>query len=195
MTIKAQMLELADRSPTVRFVSGPTILLSSGNYLDLLDPTNCTFTIEDIAHGLSNVCRFAGQCEPFYSVAEHSFHVSCIVPDEHAYAGLMHDAAEAFIGDIAKPLKVLLPEYKAIEQVMEAAIFERFDVPALGPEVKHADVVMLATEQLALMKNRDDWEYTRGKTPANVTIHAWPPATAKAMFLQRYAILCATGAA
>jgi hypothetical protein len=184
-----KLAELATRecSPTVRKIYGPTILLAGGTYLDLLRPEDCDFTIDDIAHGLSNVCRFAGQCDPFYSVAEHSFHVSNLVPPEHALAGLLHDAAEAFIGDIAKPLKDLLPEYRVIEHHMEEVVLGRFGIGLpLHPSVKEIDVVMLATEQRVIMKNRDDWNYTRGREPADVIIHCWQPKEAKRMFLRRY---------
>jgi len=184
-----QLLELAgrDASPTVRKIVGPTILLAGGTYLDLLQPEACDFTIEDIAHGLSNVCLFAGQCEPFYSVAEHSVHVSRLVPAEHAFAGLMHDAAEAFIGDISKPLKDLLPEYRVIEHHMETVVLGRFGLTLpLPPEIKEADIVMLATEQRAIMKNRDDWNHTHGRQPADLKIECWTPAAAKQAFLDRF---------
>lgn len=174
-------------SPTVRRIVGPTILLQSGNYFDMLDPESSEFTIYDIAHGLSNACRFAGQCAYFYSVAQHSVAVSQVVPPEYAYAALMHDAAEAFIGDVTKPLKDLLPEYRAIEARVEAAIFARFNVPTpLDPIVKHADVQMLATEQRHLMKNLDDWDYTRGHAPLDIEIPSMSPIVARMAFIDRY---------
>lgn len=172
---------------TVRRIVGPTILLFSGSYFDFEAPESSAFTIEDIAHGLSMICRFAGQCGRFYSVAQHSVHVSEIVPPEHAYQGLMHDAPEAFVGDMAKPLKVMLPEYSVIEKRVEAAVFRRFNVAApLHPSIKEADVVMLVTEQRQLMKNRDDWLYTRGRTPLDFEIPAWTPGQAKSRFLKRF---------
>lgn len=172
---------------TVRRIIGPTILLSSGSYFDFEAPETSVFTINDIAHGLAMTCRFAGQCRRFYSVAQHSVHVSENVPHEHAYQALMHDASEAFVGDMAKPLKVMLPEYVAIEKRVERAVFARFNVATpLPPTVKEADIVMLVTEQHQLMRNRDDWQYCRGRQPLDFPIPAWPPDEAKARFLARF---------
>ncbi len=170
-------------SPTVRRIVGPTILLVGGSYFDFEAPETSEFTIEDIAHGLSMTCRFAGQCGRFYSVAQHSVHVADLVPPEHAYAALMHDAAEAFIGDVSKPLKDLLPEYRVIEKRVEAAIAARFGLPEkMPPAVKDADLVMLATEQRQLMRNRDDWDYTRGRQVADLEIPDWSPARSPAVW-------------
>ena len=176
-----------EQSSTVRRIVGPTILLQGGSYFDFLDPSGSVFSIEDIAHGLSMTCRFAGQCSRFYSVAQHSVHVASLVPAADAYAALMHDAAEAFIGDVSKPLKDLLPEYRVIEDQVEAAIARRFHLPdRLPASVKEADIVMLATEQLQLMCNRDDWNYTRGRQPADLQIPTWSPGKAKAEFLSTF---------
>lgn len=184
------------QSPTVRRIVGPTILLASGNYFDFLEPEKSDFTIEDIATGLSNTCRFAGQCSRFYSVAQHSVIVSHYVPEALAFAGLMHDAAEAFIGDVTKPLKDILPDYRALEERVEAAVLGRFGLPQKMPtEVKEIDVVMLATEQGQLMRNRDDWNYTRGRKALNIAIPPMGPREAKAKFLARFAALTAAPAA
>jgi hypothetical protein len=180
-------------SAHVRRIVGPTILLQSGAYFDLLDAESCDFTIEDVAHGLSNVCRFAGQCRSFYSVAEHSVYVSRIVPAADALAGLLHDAAEAFIGDVSKPLKDLLPDYRAVEAKIEAAVLARFGLSLpLPPSIKAADLTMLATEQVALMRNRDRWGTVGGYAPLpGFPISAHPPEAAKRMFLDRFAELAA----
>ena len=174
-------------SPTVRRIVGPTILLQSGWYFDLLDPEHSPFSIDDIAHGLSMTCRFAGQCSRFYSVAEHSVHASNHIDPRFAFQALMHDAAEAFVGDVSKPLKDLLPEYRVIERRIESAVLKVFGLSLpLAPEVKAIDIVMLATEQRHLMHNRDDWDYTRGVIPLSISLPGWSPPIAKDMFLKRF---------
>ncbi len=182
------MAAMIETSPTVRNMIGPTILLHSGVYFDFLDPASSPFTIKDIAHALAMICRFAGQCGRFYSVAEHSVYVSRLVPPEHALAGLMHDAAEAFIGDVSKPLKGLLSDYRVIEARVEAAVLGRFGVALpLPPSIKEADLDMLVTEQSQIMRNRGkDWDSTRGRTPPAITIECWPPEKACTRFVDRF---------
>lgn len=169
---------------------GPRIMLQSGAWFDFLDPESSKFGIEDIAAGLSNTCRYAGQCSAFYSVAEHSLLVS-EVAHEHAYAALMHDAAEAFIGDITRPLKQLLPDFKRIEARVERAIFSRFDVPNPMPKaVKAADLRVLAAEQEQIMPRETSlWAFAEGVEPAPVTVRLLSPHEAREAFLSRYAQL------
>lgn len=181
-----------EKSPTVRRIVGPTILLQSGEYFDFEAPETSVFGIEDVAHGLAMICRFTGQCRRFYSVAEHCVIASHHVAPEFAFEALMHDAAEAFIGDVSKPLKDILPEYRVIEKRIETAVLGRFGLtPHLSPAVKEIDVRMLATEQRQLMHNRDDWDYTRGRTPLPIVIEGWTPAVAKSRFLARFEVLVA----
>ena len=70
-----------------------------------LDPQQDQVDIEDIAHGLAYQCRFNGQTRYFYSVAQHSLIVAGLVPKRLYLAALLHDAAEAYMGDMVKPLK------------------------------------------------------------------------------------------
>lgn len=169
----------------------PAILLASGSQFEFLAPAEGTFSVDDIAQGLAMLCRFAGQCRRFYSVAQHSVLVSRIVPPEDAYAGLMHDAAEAFLGDVSKPLKRLLPDYQRLEKSVEAAIFPILGAPVEIPaSVKRADLIALATEQHRLMPDRSGRSYAGGHQPLDIDLPEMAWREAKAAFLARYEEVC-----
>lgn len=125
-----------------------------------LDPREDEVRIEDIAHALSQLCRYTGHCRRFYSVAEHSVHVSRLVPPEHALTGLLHDATEAYINDLNRPLKYQIPQYRQIEDINWRVLATKFGLPAEMPkEVKDADGAMLWAErrQLFLMEPPHSW--------------------------------------
>jgi 5'-deoxynucleotidase YfbR-like HD superfamily hydrolase len=108
--------------------------------------------IDDIAHALSNQCRFSGHCKRFYSVAEHSVRVSLIVKPKHRLWALLHDAAEAYLVDLPTPIKQLMPEYSIAEKRIMACVCEKFGLSLEMPkEVHQADMIMLATEKRDLM--------------------------------------------
>ena len=99
----------------------------------------------------------------------------------------MHDASEAFVGDVSRPLKALLPEYKVIEARIERAICERFAIKyPLDLSIKHVDNRFLVTEQRQLMRNRDEWSDVLGVEPIAIELPCWAPAVAKERFLSRY---------
>lgn len=172
---------------TVRRIVGPTILCRSGAYFDFENPEASDFTIEDVAHGLAHICRFNGHCQRFYSVAEHSVHVSSLVPFQYSYSALMHDAPEAFVGDVPKPLKAMLPDYRRIEERVESAVLSRFNVSLpLHPCVKQADVAMLRAEQAQAMGNCDEWGGLEGIEPPMVLLGFWSPEEARARFIDQF---------
>lgn len=164
------------------------IRLASGLKFDFLHPERCEIGIADIAHALAQLCRFTGHTRRFYSVAQHSVWVSHLVPPEDAMAGLLHDAAEAFLGDVSSPLKQLLPDYKDLERKVEAVVFARFGLPPVLPaSVKHADMVMLATEKRDLMPfDQEEWPGLAGVQAIATRLAPEPPVTARMSFLQRF---------
>jgi 5'-deoxynucleotidase YfbR-like HD superfamily hydrolase len=117
-----------------------------------LDPRPEECLIEDIAHALALQCRFNGHCKYFYSIAQHSVLVSKIVKPENALWGLMHDAAEAYVGDMVRPLKSSQPFFREVEAKVMAAICDKFGLPRQEPsEVKKADDIVLMTEKRDLL--------------------------------------------
>jgi len=143
--------------------------------------------IVDIAHHLARLCRYTGAIKTeHYSVAEHSVHVSYCVPPEMAFLGLMHDAPEAYINDINRPLKRSLPDYANIEKLNWVAVATKFNLPLeLPPEIHAADVRVYLTERDALMPPMPgDTGYNGERAP--VKILALAPNAAEYLFMQRY---------
>jgi uncharacterized protein len=156
-----------------------------------IDPRPEEVHIEDIAHALANSCRFAGHCLKFYSVAEHSVLLSTIVPPEMALVGLLHDATEAYVVDVPRPLKPFLAEFKDIEHKVWCAIAQRYGLDYELPDrIKHADNEMVLAERVQIMTPTDD-DWCVPAEPANVVIEGWLPHEAKYKFLERFAELAA----
>jgi len=158
------------------------IVTYTGKIVTPLNPDPETICIEDIAHSLANQCRFTGHTKEFYSVAQHSVLVSQLVPPEDVKWGVLHDASEAYLSDIARPIKQaegLGETYLETEYLLMRAIAERFDLPPLPlPEsVKRADNVMLDTEIKELM------DFEPYGTEFFHIGYCWTPGYAENMFL------------
>jgi uncharacterized protein len=169
----------------------PYIELVSGKHFYFLEPKEDDFVIEDIAHALSNTCRYTGHCSRFYSVAEHSVLVSKLLHGTaYELAGLLHDASEAFLADISRPVKAHLANYYELEDKLMEVIAQKwgFEYP-LHPAVKHCDVVMLSTEAHYLIPSQGKEWYWGGKRPsvtAGIRPSCLEPKVAKNLFLERY---------
>ena len=168
----------------------PVVQTHSGIMFNLLHPDASMINIDDIAHALSNLCRFNGHTTQFYSVAQHCVLVSHLVPSYLALAALMHDASEAYMGDCISPLKQMLPEYKKIENGIMQTLFNHLslDYP-LHSEIKRADIRALATEKRDLMQTPNEpkyWSSLDSITPSDVLTLPMDPQQAKQAFLDRY---------
>ena len=180
-----------------------SIRLVSGRYLDFDKLSEFTPTHYEIAVGLANTCRFAGQLAKFYSVAEHSVMVSHMVPPHLAYEALMHDWTEAFIHDITSTLKRRLNDYRRIEQEMEIEVNPRLGLPIrMNHLVKQAYVQALYAEKRDLMIGRhpDDDEFWadvdligRDFDHEKYTAEGLPPKAARILFLDRLSELYRQG--
>jgi hypothetical protein len=164
-----------------------SILTFTGRRFWPLQPVAGDVAIVDIAHALANLCRYTGHVRKFYSVAQHSVLVSRIVPPEYALEGLLHDASEAYLADIASPVKRQLPWYKEHEVRLEGVIAYALGTRYPNPKaVKEADVVLYATERRDLMPPSTEGGWPQGVVPLDEVIDPWPPSLAEAVFLDRY---------
>jgi len=119
---------------------GRLIKTYSGHYIDVFDPKEEHINIIDIAHALSHTPRWQGHTQNFYSVAQHSIWCAHRAEDNHCLEALLHDATEAYIGDMPSPIKKYLPDYQKLEKVLDTKIREVFGLPAeMSEEVKQID--------------------------------------------------------
>lgn len=152
--------------------------------------------LDDIAHALSHLCRYNGHCPNFYSVAEHSSMVAEVIFEHKkdpklAMCGLLHDASEAYIGDMVRPLKRSFPEFKEMEEKVMTRIIKAFDLyqTFISEEaqywVKKADNIMLATEGEKFFGDTSGW-YLPEEADHRFAPECVDPWMAKAMFLHTY---------
>ena len=157
----------------------------SGQRFYPLDPRPEEINADDIAHALSLLCRYGGHVDRFYSVAEHCVLMSEAVAPEHALYALLHDATEAYVCDVPRPLKRQLAGYREIEEMVWLAIAERFGLPptsVLPAEVKEADNRILLTERDALMPNTIYSWSVDGLEPLPVRVEGWTPQYAETRY-------------
>lgn len=169
----------------------PIITLSDRSSFDFRRPEAMRYDIVVIAHSLSKLCRFTGHVSgnAIYSVAQHSVLVSRMVPLEHALDGLLHDAHEAYVGDMSAPLKLLCPDYCRVERAVEVACRRSFGLSDTKAAcVAEADRLMFEIEYAAHITTK-----RRSNVSAYAAhVQAWPPELAKMKFLERFEELTET---
>jgi uncharacterized protein len=165
---------------------GDCIQTYTGKAFWPLDPREDEICIEDIAHSLSLQCRYAGHCNYHYSVAQHSVLVSRALPEKYKLWGLLHDASEAYIIDVPRPIKRFLTNYVEIESNIMSVIAGKFGLSAKMPaEVKRVDSAILHDEMLQIMK-KPQGDLKLPEPPLGITIHQWIPSYAEEVFLETF---------
>lgn len=152
-----------------------------------LDPRPGDVSLRDVAHALSQICRYNGHSSQFYSVAEHCVHVSRYCSPENRLWGLMHDAAEAYLCDLIRPVKNCISNYKDHEMRVLSAIgdFLGFSLP-IPDEVIEIDNRILVNEKQALMRSDFPWECDSLEPLEGLKIYGYPPPSAEAVFITTY---------
>lgn len=175
-------------------MSRTTVKTYSGKSLDLCKPDPAAICIEDIAHHLAQINRYNGACPYPFSVAQHSLLVARILPYNLKLYGLLHDASEAYIGDLVSPAKripALGQVFKPLEHRVQSAIYMRFglDPNADYTEIKAADDAVQALEMGRLNRWPDLVELDQLPDPAHVSIEERPWLEVRQEFLTMYSIL------
>jgi len=168
---------------------GNSIRLSCGGKFWPLDPVVEEIHLHDIVHALSKICRWGGHSLFFYTVAQHCVHVSELGKNKLDQKwGLLHDAAETYIGDMVGPLKIHMPKYKAIEEGIMKLIAKKWDLPYPMPaSVKHNDEVITATEGRDIMPGDErTLELIDKRAHRNMKIVGMNTQDARAAFMARY---------
>ena len=171
----------------VKIGIGPTIMLQSGAWFDFCAPAASDFTINDIAHGLANICRYSGQCSRIYSVAEHSILVSemavgfefkhcCTMPQRRSLAISTRRLSRC--SQNTSELRLL----SNVPSLIDFGV-----VGVFPPQVKKADLRVLAAEQRQIMpEGTDGWVRGQKVDPAPIVVRHLPPDEAKRIFLERF---------
>ena len=172
---------------------GDWIATYSGIKFWPLDPRVEEINIEDIAHALSNVCRFGGHVKEFYSVAQHSVYCSYYVEAKNALAGLLHDAAESYLADICRPIKKFINNFQEIEDNLMEVISKKFgfSIQESYKDVKRVDNILLCTEASDLICD-GGLNLSNQVKPLSIKIYPLSPKYAKQSFLKRFKDLYGT---
>lgn len=173
-------------APALPELCVPTV---SGRVVNIVDPHPASIHIRDIAVGLCNTCRYAGQIEQFYSVAQHSVLVSLLVPPALAQHGLLHDAAEAYLHDLAPAVKFLVgPLYRPVEDRLQDVIYAAFGLSSLSESDKA--IIKQADKHVAQAEMRSFRFASLGgdvcMTEEFEPVLALDPARARAQFMDRF---------
>lgn len=165
--------------------NGRTIRTVTGVYIDVFNPKPEDIRIEDIAHSLSHQCRFGGHLKEFYSVAQHSS-ICCGLQKELnlGLATILHDASEAYLLDIPKPIKRELKDYQKVEDNLMRVIADKFGFEyPLNPSIKKIDKEVLEVE----------WKVFVLGEQTDTVLKALPPTVAKAQFMEMWKIVSWSG--
>ena len=164
---------------------GDWIQTYTGKKFYPLDPRPEDVCLLDIAHALSLTCRYNGHCNVFYSVAEHSFRMSVADIPGCPKWKLLHDAAEAYVSDVPRPIKPMLSEYRDLENAVMKVIAHKYDLRECDQGlIKAADMVMLATEKRDVVNASPPWSLHL-PAPLPDKINPMRPQVAEWLFLRR----------
>jgi hypothetical protein len=164
----------------------------TGIIFNIDNPTKDMIRIEDIAHGLAYECRYNGHTKRFYSVAEHccvlSDYVLDITKDPHkALHMLLHDAAEAYTSDVPRPIKKTVPEFRELENRIEAVVLAALGLPADMPNwMEILDNTVIKDERMAVMGNSGNVWKADSMQPLGVKFPGYSPDEAEEAFMNRY---------
>jgi hypothetical protein len=165
---------------------GDWMLTYTGVAFYPFDPRPDEIRLDDIAAGLSKICRFGGQTIRWYSVAEHCVHMAAHAPAGLQLDALMHDATEAYLGDMVRPIKVNMQRYQQIEWNLERAIAKRFGLKyPLPAEIKKLDNAIIGDERTQVMA-APPRPWSMDHAPLGVTLRFWTPQEAAYQFISAF---------
>jgi hypothetical protein len=171
------------------WLTGDWIQTYTGRQFWPTNPSAFDIDIRDIAHALSMMCRYSGHCTSFYSVAEHCVFVSHNVPEKYALWGLLHDASEAYLVDVPRPIKPALTNYLELEERLMRAVIAKFNLEFVLPmpaSVKAADTAILFDERDQNLRKPPKAWTDEGTKRLGVTLQFWQPHVAETMFMRRF---------